>query len=325
LKKLKKYALKKKVDITQTDYYYDEKGNIESGLMSNEERIRYYLGGFYDNSNNKTTIILNPNWKIFKQGILFWYNGSNPGEVSQRSWWGDERGFVLRIPCLTIFGDQYKNNGFPALLKVRELGKPKSGILCKLEYIRHWASIDERLPDIEWKSKKNEVIWRGRPTGKARPVFGRLLLVRNYYQKYDVGFVDSEKFADSEEYSKFTRPKLSIKEQLKYKYILVPEGNDKSSSLNWVLKSNSLAIMPKPTVESWLMEGLLIPYVHYVPVADDWGDLDEVISWCKSHDKECREISKNATLWMKQFENRKNELKLHNAIIDYYKNKYEFV
>ena len=33
--------------------------------------------------------------------------------------------------------------------------------------------------------------------------------------------------------------------------------------------------MKPPVVESWLMEGLLKPWVHYVPLAHDFSDLNQ--------------------------------------------------
>jgi hypothetical protein len=77
--------------------------------------------------------------------------------------------------------------------------------------------------------------------------------------------------------------------------------------------------MNKPNIEGWLMEGLLQPYVHYIPLKDDFSDLNEIIEWSKNNDEMCKQISINATLWMKQFLNIDNEIILHNKIVDWYK------
>jgi hypothetical protein len=97
------------------------------------------------------------------------------------------------------------------------------------------------------------------------------------------------------------------------------EGNDVATGLKWMLASNSVVIMPNPTVESWLMEGLLNPYVHYIPVKDDFSDLDVILEWCKNNDRKCREISQNANKWIQQFMDNEQELKLHNRITEWYK------
>lgn len=58
----------------------------------------------------------------------------------------------------------------------------------------------------------------------------------------------------------------TIREHLDYKFIMAIEGNDVASNLKWVMSSNSLAVMPRPTCETWFMEGTLIPDYHYIEV-----------------------------------------------------------
>ena len=65
-------------------------------------------------------------------------------------------------------------------------------------------------------------------------------------------------------YNKYVKGKCNISKFLQYKYILSIEGNDKDSGLNWKLNSNSLVLMAKPRVTSWLMETKLIPNYHYI-------------------------------------------------------------
>ena len=87
---------------------------------------------------------------------------------------------------------------------------------------------------------------------------------------------------------------------MKYKYVLSLEGNDVASNLKWLLSHNSVVIMPTPKVESWLMEGRLRPFIHYVPL-DDPHDVDNLMLWLETHDELCRQIVKNANEYMKQF------------------------
>jgi hypothetical protein len=83
--------------------------------------------------------------------------------------------------------------------------------------------------------------------------------------------------------------------------------------------------MAKPTIESWLMEGLLKPYVHYVPLEDDYSDLDKIIEWCEKNDDKCLKIVKNANEFMNQFENIEVEKKIFEMIKEHYKNSFTFV
>lgn len=64
--------------------------------------------------------------------------------------------------------------------------------------------------------------------------------------------------------------KKTIREHLDYKFIIALEGNDVASNLKWVMSSNSLAVMTRPTCETWFMEGQLIPDYHYVEVKEDF-------------------------------------------------------
>ncbi len=50
-------------------------------------------------------------------------------------------------------------------------------------------------------------------------------------------------------------PFMSIDEQLGHKFIMCIRGNDVATNLKWVMSSSSIAVMPRPDVESWYMEG----------------------------------------------------------------------
>jgi hypothetical protein len=42
----------------------------------------------------------------------------------------------------------------------------------------------------------------------------------------------------------------------------------------------------------------LIEWVHYVPIKNDFSDLNEKIEWCLQHEEECKEIVKNARIFV---------------------------
>ncbi len=265
----------------------------------------------------KTTVIIPDHCKLFKQNKLVYFPGKNMpienlpynyGSLNKGFWWDQGLDFSLDIPCLSISADGIDNEGLPALVKTRYINDEKAGILCPLEYTRHWGEI-KQLKDIPWENKKNECVWRGATTGNKRVVFYHL-----YKTKYNVG-ISMECQGQKVEVTS----SLSIDEMLTYKYIISIPGNDKDSGLNWKLASNSVVIMAPPTIESWLMEGLLKPYVHYVPLKEDYSNLDEIIEWCQTHDTECMKINKRAKLFMKQFEDFEVEKELFNQIKRYYK------
>ncbi len=73
---------------------------------------------------------------------------------------------------------------------------------------------------------------------------------------------------------------MSLYDHLHYRYIMALEGNDVATNLKWIMSSNSIAVMPRPTCETWFMEGRLIPNYHYIEIADDFHDLS-VTSKCR--------------------------------------------
>lgn len=76
---------------------------------------------------------------------------------------------------------------------------------------------------------------------------------------------------------------MSITDQLKYKFVISLEGNDVATNLKWIMLSNSVCFMRKPRVESWFMEGSLIPNHHYVLLDDEFSDLEDKIDYYSKH------------------------------------------
>jgi len=200
----------------------------------------------------------------------------------------------------------------PIICKVTDLAH--SHIITKLNDKRHWGLIPAvKQNDIAFNLKKNSIVWRGVTTGynKRNPV------VERFYSHpiFDIGF---NQCVQGETPAMPIKDKLNMKQQLAYKFILSIEGNDVASGLKWQLYSNSVVIMAKPTCVSWAMEDTLVPYVHYIPVKDDYSDLEEMFYWGLAHEAECIAISKAANAFIEQFLNDKKEHRIHRHIIKRY-------
>ena len=100
---------------------------------------------------------------------------------------------------------------------------------------------------------------------------------------------------------------MKIEEHFSYKYILALEGYDVASALQWIMASNCIPVMPRPTTEGWLMHGALIPGIHYIEIADDFSDAEEQIAYYNSHPDEAKQISEASKEWARQFEDKKRE------------------
>jgi hypothetical protein len=85
------------------------------------------------------------------------------------------------------------------------------------------------------------------------------------------------------------------------------EGVDVATNLKWVMSSNSIAVMPKPEIESWFMEKTLIPDFHYIQIKKDYSDLEEKLNYYLNNLNKCLEIIKNANKYVSQFKNKERE------------------
>jgi hypothetical protein len=298
--------------------------------MNKEDRIKYYFGDYF---NKTIEIVIDKKYYEFKQDQIYFYRGpeyyllnntlsTEHGILYPYFYW-DENIFNINIPCLSISGDGYDNNNLPVLMKTRLINSKNKGILLNVQYDRHWGSLKLPLNNTLWKDKINEPVWRGNHITGLFKTPNRRQLVEKYNKKFNFKFYSNNHIDNySIKNNKlFDSNIMNIEEQLKYKFIIMMEGNDKASGLNWALKSNSLLLMPKPSVESWLMEGLLIPWQHYIPLDDSLEDIEEKISWCCKNDEICHQISRNSSEYMKQFSDIETEKTIHSYIIkEYQKN-----
>jgi hypothetical protein len=92
---------------------------------------------------------------------------------------------------------------------------------------------------------------------------------------------------------RFIGNKLTIQEQLGYKYIICLPGNDYPSGLYWALVSNSVVLMPEP---EWYtaLDFDLTAWKHYIPLSQDLSDLPYIINWCRENKEGVRDINNNA-------------------------------
>lgn len=304
--------------------------------MNIEERFKYYTKNWNININSNINKFfeIKPEHKIFKQNEVIFYTGPNtpiPENFNNKmgTWknmfWFFQPELPLDIKCFSISADGINNEHLPCLAKVRYIDNPKGSIIIPLEYRRHFLNPLNELKNckiIPWNKKKDTCIWRGVRTGiKSGDM--RLKFVQLYHDKFNVGIcIKNPK--NTIDNKKLIKDSITIEDFLYYKYIISIPGNDKDTGLNWKLASNSVVLMSKPKIESWLMEGLLKPYVHYVPLNDNYSNLEEVIKWCKNNDDTVQKIVKNANNFMKQFENFENEKYIFDKIKNYYKNTFKF-
>ncbi len=214
------------------------------------------------------------------------------------------------------------NGALPIITKARQssllsnVHNPDQPIMWPLNVEdRHFGPVEnydreivKRRKETPWSKKLPKLFWRGVTTGTRIKDLVRWI---NYNDNHiDIAFnefVQGDPSGFNKEY--VTRHYVSGSQTLlkmnRYKYLLSIEGNDVATGLKWMLYSNSVVFMSPPTRVSWAMEDLLVPFVHYIPLSNDYSNLLEMVEWANEHDEACQEISQRATefikhLWMSE-------------------------
>jgi len=214
----------------------------------------------------------------------------------------------------TLFGDVMIIPHQPSFVKSRPIdGANENSVLMKLDAIRHFTFVDDPL---RFRQKQSALVWRGRlhlDIAKER----RLDFLREFTGKprFDIGHINR-----GDVFPEFRQARLSIPDQLRYKYILSLEGVDVATNLKWIMSSHSLCFSQKLKFETWYMEGLLQPGIHYVEIADDFSDFEEKIDYYEHHPEEAEQIIANANAYTRQFLDAEREALLSYLVIQRYLN-----
>lgn len=238
----------------------------------------------------------NVNWRHFHSHYAF------DARRALRYWPGEMR---IRF----CDGDVLSNPEAPALIKARRLDAPgaSDAAILKLDSIRHFLTPHDNIP---FRKKIPKLFFRGECHGKP----ARLEFLRRYQGSALCDIGDTARRHPSE----WQREPLPIPRQFNYRFILTLEGNDVASSLQWVMASGCVPVMPRPKVESWLMHSQLKAGVHYIEIADDYSDVEEKISHYVEHEAEAQTISEESTRWAGQFDDSRRELLVSLLVVEKY-------
>ena len=207
------------------------------------------------------------------------------------------RYFPKKLKIDYAFGDVNTILDFPQITKSRPIqGNNENNILLNLDKARHFVSVEDNL---NFSDKKNVMIGRAAIYQEHR---------KRFFEKYfETPFCDLGQVNIQGGNSKWLKPKISIQEHLKYKFILSLEGNDVATNLKWIMSSNSIAISPPLKMETWYMEGTLKPDVHFIGISENYENLEEKLQYFMDHENEASEIIKNANEYRSQFNNKNVE------------------
>lgn len=154
---------------------------------------------------------------------------------------------------------------------------------------------DPNLDDNLWNKKLDKGVWRGANTGvrsdgdwKGSPRAQLVMICNKFPDLCDAGFTQfvngkMDQIQDMKN-SLGIVDTLSKREQDKFKYAIVPDGNSAPSSrMKSHIESSSL-IMKQNSIFKEFFYDSLQPFVHYLPLRSDFQDLAEKIEWAKNND-----------------------------------------
>jgi len=315
-----------------TNLYIYIPDNFESYYNDIPKRVKCYTTGIY---NLPCTY---NNLRYDKEKL-----NSNLQSLTNKTWTYEHNSNLLKFLEEEDFKfafDPYDNFGsmnIPTFVKSRNKETPKKSILLPLEnlYIPNYY-VDILNSDIPFNKKKKSCVWRGVNSGrfyainKEKASREDLVLKHGKNDNYNIGLscaiykLENEnmtyKCKDiSYNIEEYVKGNLTIKQQLEYMFIISVEGNDFATNLSWIMLSNSVPLMPIPYVETWKMESELVPYIHYVPLNNDFSDLDEKMEWCTNNIDKCEEIAYMSKLYILQFFDKNKEKDIIKEVINIYK------
>jgi hypothetical protein len=214
------------------------------------------------------------------------------------------RYFDRRLRWILKPGDVSELQTLPTILKSRPIGDDNyCSTVLNLNRVRHFLFVNDSKP---WREKKDIVIFRGDvgnpKDGNVKP--NRVLFMNRWFGHPLVDAASTDYITDHPEWQK---EKMTIGEHLDYKFVMSLEGNDVASNLKWIMSSNSIAVTPRLTCETWFMEGTLIPNYHYIEVKPDFSDLEERLRYYMDHPDEAEAIISHAHAYVAQFMDKKRE------------------
>lgn len=214
------------------------------------------------------------------------------------------RYFDRRLRWVYRWGDITDLQPVPSLVKSRPLGDNNyNSVLLKLVKVRHFLFVNDHKA---WRQKRDMAVFRGdignKANGDDKP--NRRVFMNQWRGHLMVDAASTDRV---EGHPEWQGEKLTIGEHLDYKFVMSLEGNDVASNLKWIMSSNSIAVTPRLTCETWFMEGTLIPNYHYIEVKDDFSDLEERLTYYIEHPDEAEAIIRHAHEHVEQFRDKERE------------------
>jgi hypothetical protein len=277
-----------------------------------DQQIKFMYGIYYnDISENKYIIYSKNNDYVLLDDCN---NNVNVGDSHHRhnmfiqvlkQYWKkeDNKKYIIR----SNWNDKMSYNEFKLTFN-RTINNINQVIFPLIDYQSPTILNNLNLDNDDFKLKNNILFWRGSTTGSGE-FYNNVrynIISKNFNinNNIDIGFNNLCQLNEStrDKYNVYYKSSVNIKDQTKNKFILNIEGNDFSSSFPWALMSNCCPLHNYPfSFETYLFASGLEPYVHFVPVNNDGGDLVEKFEWCLNNLDKCEEIANNGKIYMEKY------------------------
>ena len=135
---------------------------------------------------------------------------------------------------------------------------------------------------IPFSSKKSQIVFGSQPRGTKF----------NFINRKDIEMSPREYFASaSVSKDNIVCPDwIPRKDMIQYKYVLDIDGNASTwDATAWKLNSGSVILKSESAWTQWFYDEYQ-PWTHYVPVAEDFSDIQERFKWCEENQDKCVEM-----------------------------------
>lgn len=229
--------------------------------------------------------------KLFSGSIIVW---------AEDCFWENLSHFSRRVPILAFGATTSEKH---CLLM------PDPAFLSSKGYSKERSAIEEMNQIFPWHMKQPTIFWRGNSTGPGLtdddwqkvPRIALCLKAKeiNDTRAIDVGLSNLTPFSKPEHETRIldldiVRGFVPFFDFLKYRYQIDVDGFANA----WIscftkLASHALTLKITSTQRQWYYDRL-VPWKHFIPVAEDSTNLREILDWLRNHDAEAHTIADNA-------------------------------
>ena len=232
--------------------------------------------------------------------------------------------------------ENFIDSGIPTWDDWARIAFQDHGIKFNTSYLNRLQKDYGKIPEQDWDSKINKVVFRGSSTGEGVTIDTnpRLKVCSIQDDRLDVGITSwnlrprarptvsrragpaqrvgfrLHTISEDIQNSIGLKEPLDSVEQSGYKYILHIPGHSCAFRLSMELGMNVVVLLVKSPYTLWFHK-FLLEGTHYLHVKSDLSNLSEVMDWCWANPEKCKKIAENAKTFYDTYLSQ-------NGVLDYW-------